>query len=280
MIKTKVELVANVEKTRAELIAEMVTEIKNRCNSMPDGWLTLTLAATDEGDPETTVKVARIPFERWMRNTSDHRGNDWANVAPPFLKMQMDDRDHSDWWLSSGVPLEYAYDRGYKSWREDLEPDDPMYKAPAPQDLVKLAKRLNTAAWEYRFDSTKDRERNSIFLVSKRSKEVIEGRVMHIRTEEDIIRFVDKAQWHDPKADNGKFPKFYMVAVIPNCSVDYDAIIRHAGAIITEVGSAAAHVVKIAREDKIPVILCPKAYEEYFDGEFVSIEGKRIWGKA
>lgn len=259
------------EEARKRIIAGFVVKIKAMADAIPDGWMELTLAPKEGTDQkEVKVKIARIPFERWLRGAINHRRDEWPNVAPMGLKTQMDDRNHSDWWLSTGIPLEYAY-RKRSSLNDFLEPGDEGYVPPDPkeEEWRDLAKRLEYAAWAYRYSSTENRERNSIFLVS--SKKEVDGRIMHVRTVEDIPAFVEQAQrWKEA------FNSQNLIAVVPDCSILYDTVIRHAAAIITQVGSKAAHLVKVAREDKIPVILCPDAFKEFFEYEHIAIQDKRI----
>ncbi len=247
--------------------------VKLQADKIADGWLDIEVPeCEDTGASAFAVKVPRIPFERWMRHTYMHRYDEWPNVCHIGLKMMNDDRNHSDWWIGSRLPIEFAYGRKTMEYRDFLDEDDPDYKVPPDdeEELLNKSKRLLDHCWHIRFESTKDRVRNSIFLVSAK-KEIKGGRIMHVRSPADIPRFVEQCQsW------NKSFNSMKMIAVVPNCSIEYNAVIRHAGAIITEIGSAAAHLVKIAREDNIPVIMCPNAFNEFFDYERISIYNKTI----
>ncbi len=251
---------------------ECALKIREQANKIPDGWMIIKVPPCEETHAEGfTVKVARIPFERWMRHTYAHRFDEWPNVCHIGMKMMNDDRNHSDWWVSTGFPIEYSYGRKETSSRDFLSEDDPNYRTPPDneEELINKSKRLLDHCWHIRFDSIRERTRNSIFLAS--CKKEIEGRIMHVRSPEDIPAFVEECKrWK--RAANSQL----MIAVVPDCSIKYDLVIRHAGAIITEIGSAAAHLVKVAREDNIPVIMCPNAFKEYFQYESVRIKEKTI----
>ena len=51
------------------------------------------------------VSVPRAPFERWALKPVglDHLAPEWRPVSPPDLKLQNDNRDHSDWMVGSGL---------------------------------------------------------------------------------------------------------------------------------------------------------------------------------
>lgn len=262
----------NLKIKKEKLINGYIKKITEQSDSISDGWLELVIDADDKGNKEFTLKLPRIPFERWSRGARQHRWDEWDSVAHCGLKMQMDDTDHSDWWLMTGVPIEYSYGETPNKHSYYYPKDDPDYEErdPKEQEYVNLAKRINDAVWQYKWKSTKDRKRNSIFLSS--NNEEIEGWVMHVKSIDDILDFVDEAQRWKTSCNSRK-----TIAVVPNCSVEYDAIVRNADAIITEIGSAAAHLVKVAREDNIPVIYCPNAFNEYFNGERITIHKKDIW---
>jgi len=261
------------EYPKLDAIRESLTAVmKAQADALPDGWVEIEIPeCEDTKAPAFTVKLPRIPFERWARHTYRHRFDEWERVCHVGIKMQGDDPNHSDWWLGTGLPLEYAYGRKPATYNSWLEPDDEDYIPPRPNEdeLVALSKRVLDHMWSVKFDMTEKRERNSIFLVS--TKKEIEGLVYHVRSPADIEAFVDDAvRWKK------SFSKQKVIAVVPNCSIEYDQVIRHAGAIITEIGSAAAHLVKVAREDKIPVIMCPNAFKEYFFYERIRIKDKNI----
>lgn len=75
-------------------------------------------------DCETTVyRVARNPFLLWARQYGYKPGNlpEWTRVCPGGLKMLGDNPMHTDWFVSSGVPLRAAYNHEHPlnkaAWR-------------------------------------------------------------------------------------------------------------------------------------------------------------------
>ena len=57
------------------------------------------------------LTVPRAPFIRWSLCRTDQLAEAprWVNVAPIGMKMQMDNQDHTDWVLGSGISLDEAY---------------------------------------------------------------------------------------------------------------------------------------------------------------------------
>lgn len=57
------------------------------------------------------LAVPRAPFIRWALCRTDQKDTapDWENIAPVGVKMQLDNPDHTDWVLGSGLTLEEAY---------------------------------------------------------------------------------------------------------------------------------------------------------------------------
>ena len=57
------------------------------------------------------ITVPRAPFIRWAlcRTDLEDTAPDWENVAPVGVKMQLDNPDHTDWILGSGLTLGEAY---------------------------------------------------------------------------------------------------------------------------------------------------------------------------
>lgn len=245
------------------MLKEIRTRIVGLANAMKDGWLELKLPYDKKyRAKKCVIRVARIPFERWMAGTSSHRESEWENQSPHGLKMQMDDRNHSDWWLSSGVPIEFChiddYDYEFKRyWKEN-----PYYV---------LALRLNKAAWHYKFEHMN--HGGWMYLIKPRKK--IEGRVSHIRTKKDILDFVEHVQYARKPDVTSSWKD--VIAVVPRASPEFDLVVRSAAAIITCEGNKVAHLVKVAREENIPVILHPKAFDEFWNWEQIVIDGERIW---
>lgn len=238
-------------------------KIKAQANAISDGWMAIDLQEVEDinsphATTKTTIMVARIPFERWTHGADRHRSDEWPNISPLNLKLNMDDRNHSDWWISSGLPLNRIYTI------------TPSHVRPANR-LDILAYRFNRTAWHIKlnFDEHGKRDR-WMFLIKPKRK--INGFVMQVKTAAQIAEFVEEA-----KSWKKAYNSHDMIAVIPNASSFYDLIIKHAGAIITPVGSKAAHLVKVAREEgTVAVVLCPDAFERFFDGERLIIENDSI----
>lgn len=233
-------------------VKELHQQIKSQADALPDGWMELNLEAIPElKTPARTIKVPRIPFERWVHMAHKHRWEDWKNVSPSGLKMAMDDRNHSDWWIGAGLSLDHCHIR--------------EKEAKSKQEI--LAVQVNRAAWNERMDyGSYD---GYLFLVKPRK--TVEGMVMWVRNSTEVKEFVEEAiRWK--KASNNQD----MIAVVPNASIDFSLIMPHASAVITQEGNKVAHLVKVAREDNVPVVLCKEAFKRYFDGEQLSISKERV----
>lgn len=233
--------------------------ISIQANEMPNGWLELDVEGSEEFKIKPfKLKLPKAPFMSWVYGARFTSNGDWVNICPVGMKMQMDDPNHSDWWLMTGIPIDLAYSYGKRMSKFSKK-------------LIKKAELIEQAAWDFRVNHEEKREKNSIFLVSS-NKEIL-GTVFFVKNKEDVFSFVDEVKrWNQKNVYN----KQNFVAVIPNCSVEYDLVIKYASAIITEIGSAAAHVVKIAREDSVPVILCTTAFDSYVNGEEIKIKNKDI----
>jgi phosphohistidine swiveling domain-containing protein len=266
---------------------ELAFEVRDQANALEDGWIELDIPA-DKEYPQyqaLKLKLPRIPFERWVFGAINHRFSDWKNICPLGMKMMNDDRNHSDWWLATGVPMEYSYGKmpDYKNDLYGYEPGDPDYIPPdlRAEEFLSMVRRINDAAWEYRYKVAQKRERGSVFLVSPNKGREVQGRISFVNGIDDIEKFVEKAQsWKKAASDNGSVSvmntQAMFIAVVPDCSVLYDAVIRNACAIITQVGSKAAHLVKVAREDDIPVILNPEAFNLFYEDEKIMIKSDSI----
>lgn len=272
----------NRKATLSEREKEWLKKIKAQCKVLSDGWIDLKLKPTADGQSASEmVQVARIPFERWMRNTHFHRENDWKNAVPFGAKMQMDNADHSDWWLSTGISLSLSY---YDAWARESELKniqtsggltdiygDPIKIGKRLEQKMILACQVNSASWSYRL-KLGSKTGEYVFLVNPRADQEITSRVWHVPNVDAINEFVDRAQSWKRASNSQEF-----VAIIPHAGIEYDAVIRNACAIITQVGSKAAHLVKVAREDSIPVILCEDALTRYFHYEKITIKKDYIY---
>ena len=237
-------------------IKDILKKIKAQADALPDGWLELELEAIPElGAKARKIKVPRIPYERWTHCTHSHRWDDWKCVSPMGLKMAMDDRNHSDWWLGAGLDLKYTH----------LLNDD---EVDVKNKGAVLAVQVNRVAWDERmgyglYDGY-------MFLVKPRKP--VEGLVKWVRNKAEIKEFVEEAvRWK--KASNSQD----MIAVVPNASIDFSLIMPHTAAVITQQGNKVAHLVLVARENRnVPVVLCPDAFNRFFTGEHLTIEKDRI----
>jgi len=74
-------------------------------------------------DEPVTYRVARNPFLHWAYERRHHQGvlPHWPVVCPSGMKMYGDNPMHTDWWVSSGLPLKAAYDHDHPlnkaSWK-------------------------------------------------------------------------------------------------------------------------------------------------------------------
>jgi phosphohistidine swiveling domain-containing protein len=267
---------------------ELAFQVRDQADTLEDGWIELEIPA-DEEKPQylaLNLKLPRIPFERWIFGATNHRFTEWKNICPLGMKMMNDDRNHSDWWLSTGIPMEYSYGKmpDYKNDLYGYEPGDPDYIPPdlRAEEFLSMVKRINEAVWDYRYNVAQKRERGSIFLVSPNKDKEVQGRISFVNSTEEIEKFVEKAQrWKKAACANGEDIQSsntngMFIAVVPDCSVLYDAVIHNACAIITQVGSKAAHLVKVAREDDIPVILNPDAFKMFYEDEKILIKNNGI----
>lgn len=246
-------------KGQQKMLEDLRQRIFLQANGMENGWITLKLPYDRKLGKARTIGVARIPFERWMAHTQWHREEEWECQSPHGLKLQMDDRNHSDWWISSGLPIEICYIH-----ETDFEYD-------RKNEQHRLAIRLNKAAWDYRWAHSQ--KNGFVYLIKPRKKE-IEGRVYHLRTLKDMEKFIEDCEFS--RRPNVTGTKGH-IAVIARATSAFDMIVRWADAIITQEGSKVAHLVTVAREQgNVPVILHPKAFEEFFNYERITIRGDEI----
>jgi phosphohistidine swiveling domain-containing protein len=78
------------------------------------GFLVLQVKAYRDDEP-TEYRVARAPFQIWAQQYGYKAGAlpEWKRVCPSGLKMGGDNPTHTDWWVSSGLPLRAAYDHDH-----------------------------------------------------------------------------------------------------------------------------------------------------------------------
>lgn len=75
----------------------------------------LDIETIDHDGEKKTYSVARNPFTLWARQYGFKHGElpEWTRVCPSGLKMMSDNPMHTDWWVSSGLPLRAAYDHDH-----------------------------------------------------------------------------------------------------------------------------------------------------------------------
>jgi phosphohistidine swiveling domain-containing protein len=192
-------------------------------------------------DGKLVATVPRIPFVRWAMNRTKlkHLSPPWETVSPSGLKMQLDDRDHSDWFFAStivdpeassveidpetGGPLRYPYHH-----------DSPLEKA-ASDAMWQLQKTLG------RFECTV----------------IVDGPVVTGVVDKDILVIPNLHPDFLPRiaAMRGYLPKFVQ-----------------AKGLITEAGGKLAHLALVAMEKSIPVMLMPGACEKLRVGDTVTMD--------
>lgn len=237
-----------------------------QADAMRDGWIVLRLPYDRElGVKAGKVRIAKIPFERWAFGTDFHREKEWTNVAPSSLKMQLDDRNHSDWWLSTGMAIDYSECSDYDYKYEKKNDWNPCTKKQL-QELARSA-QINRAAWAWKMEHST--RKDWTYLI--RPKRKLEGRVMFCRNKEEIAECCEKAQhWR------GTSNRQDIIAIIPRASAEFDLVLRDVAAVITAQGNKVAHLVTVAREGNVPVILCPNAFEQFKHYERIIIDGDSI----
>lgn len=82
------------------------------------GFFELKVKGYREEHPEF-YRIARVPFLHWAKQYGYHDRNqggelpEWPRVCPSGLKMGGDNPMHTDWFVSSGLPLRAAYDHDH-----------------------------------------------------------------------------------------------------------------------------------------------------------------------
>lgn len=78
------------------------------------GFLELQVKPYRDDEP-AMYRVARAPFQIWAQQYGYKAGvlPEWKRVCPSGLKMGGDNPTHTDWWVSSGLPLRAAYDHDH-----------------------------------------------------------------------------------------------------------------------------------------------------------------------
>lgn len=79
------------------------------------GFLTLMVKIHDE--PDYPLRVPKLPFLYWAAQRANRFAfqvsdlPEWEPICPSGMKMQGDDRMHTDWWIGAGLGMHGAYDK-------------------------------------------------------------------------------------------------------------------------------------------------------------------------
>lgn len=101
----------NMEKSDQAM--DNLEELKDRIRAQTEekgGWLTLR-----DKRNSATYKIPKNAFLRWCLSDSPvYQSIDWSALSPRGMKMGMDDPNHTDWWLFTGLPLDEANNHNSK----------------------------------------------------------------------------------------------------------------------------------------------------------------------
>jgi len=162
---------------------------------------------------------------------------EYTPFSPPGLKLQMDDRYHSDVWLGAGFDLDDVYD--------DSDDKDAYYEA-----IIAIEDEFHKIT---EFDFT--------ILANGMDMD-------HIRCA--VFEFdppLKKDSWSNTHVDSADKPNTDFddrrCIVIPHAGIEYDLPARNADVIITEQGGKLSHLSTVSREKGKLLIRMDNAIERF-----------------
>lgn len=183
------------------------------------------------------LDVPRAPFVRWALHRTEQfkLAPQWNNVARSGMKLQMDNPDHTDWVLGSGLSLDEAY-------RQDVS-------AAALDAMAEFQEQARNAEDARPFpgifaalENLRDAAHEAVVLVDAGERRGVVG--------DDIVVFPDSEGHRVGELDD-------------------------ATGVIVEQGGPLAHLVVVAKGRSITIMQCKKACEIFKPGAFVCLNPAR-----
>lgn len=207
--------------TRNEALAELRNEIHEYADDDTEyGWLLLH----HEGRNYRFPKRAFIWYIFGNMTPLHDILPEYEAFSPSGLKLQMDNRYHSDVWLGAGFHIDDTYDHGSPQHGAFYE---------AERMIEKEMREIVQFDFTILANGLSDKSRISCMVYDHTPKENPRSKTnYHIEDAEP-----PKDKWDRLRA-----------ICIPNASIEYDLVARNADVIITEVGGELAHLAIVSRE--------------------------------
>lgn len=181
-------------------------------------------------------KVPLAPFDHWARrrNVKDRSAlMPWKPVCPSGYKMPSDDEYHTDAMVGAGIYLHASTEEPESIRFVAKDPSKPNERCSELIPHDEREKVIGQELFKLKYD----------YALMRPESEGGDGLL-------DVVVLAGEGRRagiiHHPKPGERVPPG--CIAVIPNASVDYEAALYDASAIVTEVGGALAHVVVVGRE--------------------------------
>lgn len=214
----------------------MVEDIKKQVLYKNEGYGLIDFYDENE---KLIFSAPKLPFLHWsLKDTNAINSIDkYSPISHIGLKMNNDDPIHSDWFVAAGL---------------DLDGDDYSIDS----IVSKLSYQKKHEIQESFIDDLQ------YTIINSANKDIVSGKII-ICTPENYS-----------EVEPGD------ILIIPNDSVDFEkhffaaTINNHNTAIISVIGSKAAHMTIVCREFNVPMLYIPNAIEFLFNGLNVSINFK------
>lgn len=250
-------------------VKEIRVEIERLCGPKDgDGWIDLVVPAHErkdykKGDPDKdyvvkvrakTYRVPKAPFYKWAlsRTAGAHLAPEWEDVSYPGMKMQLDDRAHTDWLIGAGITP------AHPAWGSFTHP-------------------LLNAAYALRYDLLEKLLAFEVMVLNDAGP--VHGALVQLAKPNESLKPIKRVptglirggvrEWENVKRVRP------VVALIPEPTPEYAPAIMSADAAILVRGSALIHLANVAREGGKTVVVDPDALRKYPPGTVLDINPGR-----
>ena len=204
---------------------EKITQQANK----KGGWLTLK-----DTKNKQEYKIPKNPFLRWcLVNNAAYHNIDWNCVSPRGVKQSMDDPNHTDWYIFTGLEL-----------------DEDSHKGKSGQFFSKMRSMYAKKYSNFDFVTLTNYGKHKGFEKAE---------IIYVKSPEEINKIGEKQVIVIPNAN----PDYEMVArkaAKGNCIV------------ITELGGKLCHLVTVGREMKLTLLQFEKAFKNLPEGYYCKVD--------
>lgn len=193
------------------------------------GWLTLK-----DTKNQTEYKIPKNPFLRWcLTNNPAYHNIDWNCVSPRGVKTGMDDPNHTDWYIFTGLEIGESYNNN--------KANDFFSKM-----RVLYAKKYSNF--------------NFVILTNYgKHKGFEKAEIVYVNSPSEIDKVGENQIVLIPKAN----PDYEMVA---------RKAAKGNSIVITEIGGKLCHLVTVSREMRLTLLQYEKAFKTLPEGAYCKID--------